>query len=144
MIRSRNPRIDLSALEAQIAHELAADPATLADGRLARLAAAVHVRAIESTLERAEERSAARSEWPAEVRMFPFAGNAGLQRLILRLLALAFRDQHEVNAQLIRAQREGLALMHGLIDRIAELETRSEADRAAARAERIARRQEGG
>jgi hypothetical protein len=141
VIRSRNPKIDVEALEAKIVEELAAEPAMHADGRLARLAAAVHVRTIENSLERAEERSMARSTWPAEIRAFPF-GNVRLQRFVLRLMALAFRDQQEVNSQLIGAQRETLTLMHTLIDRIADLETRSEADRAAARAERIARRNE--
>jgi hypothetical protein len=142
MIRSRNPKIDVDALEQTVSDELAADPRVRADHRLVRLSAAVHLRTIENTLERAEERSAARAEWPAEISGFPFRGNAALQRLVLRLVGLLFRDQHDVNAQLIRAQRESLTLVHGLLERVDELEARLEAERATARAERMARRHE--
>jgi hypothetical protein len=140
MIRSRNPKLDLAELEAKIAAELAAGPQAGSNHRLARLAAAVHVRTIESIIEQAEVRSVARTEWPAEMRVFPFAGNIALQRFALRLVALVFRDQQEVNAQLIRAQREMLALVHGLLDRVEDLESRLESERATARAERIAKR----
>jgi hypothetical protein len=142
MIRSRNPKIDVAALEEKIAAELAANPEARSNHRLVRLTAAVHLRTIENTLERAEERSVARTQWPPEIDSFPFRGNITLQRLILRLAALLFRDQHEVNHQLIRAQREALGLVHGLLERIDELESRLEAERATARAERIARRHE--
>jgi len=142
VIRSRNPKIDAPALEARIAQELATDPEFAGNERLSRLAAAVHVRTIENALLVAEQRSAPRTEWPAEMQTFPFRGNGMLQRLALRIVALVFRDQHGVNAQLIRAQRETLALLHNLVERVELLESRLEAERAAARAERIARRNE--
>jgi O-antigen chain-terminating methyltransferase len=140
MIRSRNPKVDLTALEARIAEELAAGPQAGANQRLARLAATVHVRTIESIIERAEARAVPRAEWPVEMDVFPFAGNRVLQRLVLRVVTLIFRDQQEVNAQVIRAQREMLSLVHGLLERIEDLETRLESERATARAERIAKR----
>ena len=142
MIRSRNPKIDVPALEEKIAADLAAEPQVRSNHRLIRLTAAVHLRTIENALERAEERSVARTQWPPEIDAFPFRGNGALQRLILRLVALLFRDQQDVNHQLIRAQRESLGLVHGLLERIDELELRLESERATARAERIARRHE--
>ena len=142
MIRSRNPKIDVAALEEKIAADLAADPQVGSNHRLIRLTAAVHLRTIENALERAEERSVARTEWPPEIDAFPFRGNGPLQRLILRLVALLFRDQQDVNHQLIRAQREAVGLVHGLLERIDELELRLESERATARAERIARRRD--
>lgn len=140
MIRSRNPKIDAGALEARIAQELARDPQLAGDERLSRLAAAVHVRTIENALTLAEERSVPRTEWPAEVQTFPFRGNSSLQRFALHIISLVFRDQHGVNAQLIRAQREMLGLLHSLLDRVEILESRLETERSVARAERIARR----
>ncbi len=119
MIRSRNAKIDVAALEAQIAEELERDPQTRSTERLARLAASVHVRTIENALEHASRR---------------------LQRLVLRVMALAFRDQYEVNAHLIRAQRETIALVDGLIERIDRLEAQLESERAALRSELMARR----
>ena len=140
MIRSRNPKVDVAALEEQIAEELERDPQARSSERLARLAASVHVRTIERALERAEERSTPRTAWPAEVRLFPVHVSPALQRFVLRVLSLAFRDQYDVNAHLIRAQRETIALVDGLIERIDRLEAQLESERAAMRAERMARR----
>nr|QOL00465.1 hypothetical protein [uncultured organism] len=140
MIRSRNTKIDLADLESQIAEELERDPQARTTERLARLAAAVHVRTIENALERAEERSAPRTAWPADIRLFPIHVSPGLQRLVLRAMGLAFRDQYEVNAELIRAQRETIALVDGLIERVERLEAQLDAERAALRSELMARR----
>jgi hypothetical protein len=141
MIRSRNPRIDVAALEAKVAADLAADPQALTDGRLMRLTATVQLRTIENALERAEERSAARTRWPDDIGGI-VRGSPMLQRAILRAVGLLFRDQHDVNGHLIRAHRETLVLVHGLLERIDVLESRLEAERASARADRLARRYE--
>jgi hypothetical protein len=142
MIRSRNPRIDVAALEAEVADELAREPQAGANERLTRLAAAVHIRSIEHALDNAEQRSEPRTEWPADVRVFGLQ-HPKLRRFVLKLMALAFRDQHDANAQLIRAQRETLALVHGLLERIEALEVQLEGERAATRAQRRAQRDHG-
>lgn len=142
-MRSGNPRIDVGALERRIDAELARDPAAGAgDERLARLAATVHARAIEAHLDAAEARSHARTDWPAGVRV-PLVSSSGLlRRAALRVLALAFRDQHEANAALIRSQRELLALVQTLAERVAALEERLDDERAGARARAAAQREE--
>ena len=139
MIRTRNPQIDVADLERRIDDELAREPGVHGDERLARLAAAVHARTIEAQLDRAEERSAPRTLWPSDVRA-PALVSPALRRVILRALSLAFRDQHQVNGALIRSQRETLALVQTLLERIDALEARLESERAAARALRIAER----
>jgi hypothetical protein len=140
MIRTRNPRIDVAELERRMDEELARDPGARGDERLTRLAATVHARTIEAQLDRAEERSAPRTEWPEDLRL-PFVGSSqAVRRFVLRVLSMMFRDQHHVNAALIHSQRETLALVQTLLDRIEVLETRVDADRAAARALRIAQR----
>jgi hypothetical protein len=68
------------------------------------------------------------------------SSSAFLKRAVLRVLALAFRDQHEANAALIRSQRELLALVQSLAERVDALEARLEDERAAARAQRLAQR----
>ena len=141
MIRSRNPRIDVSELEARIDDELARDPNPATNGdRLSRLAATVHARSIESQLALAEERSTARTAWPADVRIPLVSASSRLKNAVLRMLSLAFRDQHEANAALIRSQREMLALVQTLLERIDTLEERLEAERAVTRAARVAQR----
>jgi hypothetical protein len=141
VIRSRNPRIDAAALEARVDEALAGDGEPGNDDRLARLSATVHARTIESELQTAEARSIPRAAWPPDLRVPLVSASGRLQRLALRVMALAFRDQHEANAALIRAQREMLALVQTLTERVEALETQLEAERAAARAQRIARRQ---
>ncbi len=141
MIRSRNPRIDVDALEQRIEEELARDPDALGgDERLARLAATVHARAIEAQLNFAEQRSTPRTTWPVDLRVPLVLSSNLLKRAILRAMSLAFRDQYEANNALIRAQRETLALVNTLLDRIDTLEARLEAERATTRAQRIAQR----
>jgi hypothetical protein len=139
MIRTRNPRIDVAELEKRIDAELAGEAGVHGDDRLARLAATVHARSIEAQLDRAEERSAPRTHWPADVRM-PALVSPAMRKLILRVLSLAFRDQHQVNAALIQSQREALALVQTLLERIDVLEMRLESERASARALLIAQR----
>ena len=140
MIRSRNPRIDAAALEARVDEALAGELEAGHDDRLVRLSATVHARTIESELQTAEARSIPRAAWPADLRVPLVSASARLQRLVLRVMALTFRDQHEANAALIRSQREMLALVHTLTERVEALETQLEAERAAARAQRIAQR----
>jgi hypothetical protein len=55
-------------------------------------------------------------------------------------MSLAFRDQYEANNALIRSQREMLALVQTLLERIDTLEARLETERATTRAQRIAQR----
>jgi hypothetical protein len=141
MIRSRNPRIDVDDLEKRIDEELARDPdSTNGDERLTRLAATVHARAIEAQLNFAEQRSTARTTWPVDLRVPFILSSERLKRAVLRMMSMAFRDQYEANNALIRAQREQLALVQSLLDRIDMLEARLEAERATTRAQRIALR----
>jgi hypothetical protein len=140
MIRSQNPKIDVAKIEAQVAEELERDPQTRSSERLARLAGVVHIRTIENALERAEERSVTRTNWPADLRLFPIDASPSLQRFVLRIVGLLFRDQHEVNAHLVRAQREMVALVENQLERIERLEAQLESERAAVREERMARR----
>jgi hypothetical protein len=141
MIRSRNPRIDVEDIERRIEAELAREPDTPgADERLVRLAATVHARAIEAQLNFAEQRSTPRDAWPVDLRVPLISSSERLKRAVLSLMSLAFRDQYEANNALIRSQREMLALVQTLLERIETLEARLEAERATTRAQRIAQR----
>jgi hypothetical protein len=100
----------------------------------------VHARTIEAQLRLAEERSTPRTAWPAELRIPVISSSGVLKRAVLRVMGLAFRDQYETNAALIRAQHELLALVQTLLERVDVLEARLEDERAATRAQRIAQR----
>jgi hypothetical protein len=140
-MHSRNPRIDIDALERQIDEELARDPqAGTGDERLARLAVTVHARTIEAQLAFAEQRSTPRTAWPGGLRIPVISSSEFLKKAGLKIMELAFRDQREANVALIRSQRELLALVQMLSERVDALEARLENERASARAERLAQR----
>lgn len=83
--------------------------------RISKLALELHLQTIEQALAFAEERSAPRTSWPENLQMFPFTASRRLREFALRVLGLALRDQQEVNAALIRSQRETIALLKALL-----------------------------
>lgn len=110
-IRSNNPRIDIEALRARIAEEMSKPEGS------ANLAVQLelHLQSIEEALRIAEERSTPRTTWPENLNVFPFTLSPKLRELALKMLGLAMRDQQEVNAALIRSQRETIALIKELL-----------------------------
>jgi hypothetical protein len=120
VIRSKNPRIDIEALRALVAEEAAhmSDPA--GSPRISKLAVELHLQTVEQALAAAEERSVPRTSWPENLQIFPFSASRRLRALALRILGLAMRDQQEVNAALIRSQRETIALIRALLNQLRE------------------------
>ena len=120
MIRSNNPRIDVEALRARVGEEVkrVSDPES--SPRVSKLSLELHLQAIEQALQFAEERSAPRTSWPENLQMFPFSASRKLREFALRVLGLAMRDQQEVNAALIRSQRETLAMVRSLLASLME------------------------
>ncbi len=88
--------------------------------RVSKLALELHLQAVEQALAAAEERSVPRTTWPENLKMFPFSVSRGLREFALRVLGLAMRDQQEVNAALIRSQRETLALVRTLLSQVGD------------------------
>ena len=113
---SNNPRIDVEALRKRVAEEVAASEGGEHNARVVKLALELHLQSVEDALRVAEERSVPRTVWPENLNVFPFSLSPKLREAALRILALATRDQQEVNAALIRSQRETLALLKALLD----------------------------
>lgn len=122
MIRSKNPRIDVEALRTRVAEEVQRMSEPEGSARVSKLSLELHLQAIEQALQFAEERSVPRTSWPENLQMFPFSVSRGLREFALRVLGLAMRDQQEVNAALIRSQRETLALVRALLRHLRENE----------------------
>jgi hypothetical protein len=120
MIRSNNPRLDIEALRARVAEEKGRMSEPSGSARTSKLALELHLQAIEQALAAAEERSVPRTTWPDNLRMFPFSASRKLREFALRVLGLAMRDQQEVNAALIRSQRETLSLVRTLLAQLRE------------------------
>jgi O-antigen chain-terminating methyltransferase len=114
-IRSNNPRIDIEALRKRVAEEMARMEEPEKSMRVTKLALELHLQSIEQALEVAEARSVPRTTWPENLNVFPFSLSPKMRALALKVLALATRDQQEVNAALIRSQRETIALIKELL-----------------------------
>jgi hypothetical protein len=123
MIRTKNPRVDLETLRVRVATESLAANLEGETVRTSRPVPDPRLRAIEQALREAEERSVPRTVWPDNLKLFPFSWSRRLQSGALRILALALRDQQEVNAALIRSQRELLALLHAVLAELRDDET---------------------
>src|SRR5579872_374564 len=119
-MRSNNPRLDVEALRARVGEEVkrVSDPES--NPRVSKLSLELHLQAVEQALQFAEERSAPRTSWPENLQMFPFSASRKLREFALRVLGLAMRDQQEVNAALIRSQRETLAMVRALLRQLGE------------------------
>ncbi|MEH2091151.1 MAG: SAM-dependent methyltransferase, partial [Nostoc sp.] len=76
---------------------------------------------IENFLKNAEFRSNVRTKWPDKLNFFPFNFSAKLQKLILKIINFLFKDQREVNFNIISSLKESVALNHQLIEQIATL-----------------------
>lgn len=115
MIWSNNPRIDIEALRARIKEEIGNIDTPEASMRVTKLALELHVQSIEEALQVAEQRSVPRTTWPENLNVFPFTLSPKLRELALKMLGLAMRDQQEVNAALIRSQRETIEIVKELL-----------------------------
>ncbi|MFN7516974.1 MAG: SAM-dependent methyltransferase, partial [Dolichospermum sp.] len=76
---------------------------------------------IESLLKNAESRAYIRTKWPEKLDRFPFNLISKLQTLILKGINFLFKDQREVNFNLILSLKECLMINHHLTAEIKTL-----------------------
>lgn len=80
---------------------------------------------IEVLVRNAESRAHMRDKWPAKLNHFPFNSIQGLQKLILKALNLAFKDQREVNFSLIKSLQNSIELNRLLVEQIVALKSQN-------------------
>jgi O-antigen chain-terminating methyltransferase len=83
--------------------------------------AAISLEALAILLKAAEDRSAPRTQLPDKLNRFPFTWSKTLQRIFLKLHALLFADQREVNRLLIQTLKQSLAALRDLEARLNRL-----------------------
>lgn len=83
---------------------------------------------ISGFLATAESRSQVRNQLPDKYNRFPWILLKPLQWLILKVFNILFRDQREVNSNLITALRESLSLNQQLVEQIKTLRSQSNDD----------------
>jgi hypothetical protein len=125
MIERNEQSVDVDELMVCIAREVTRRRSGAgADVNLGVLFGRLDTAFIESRLAAAFRRAAVRTKLPARFDVFPWNRFRPLQSVALRLFALCFKDQRQVNFALIAAMRELVRLEHAMHDRVAALEAR--------------------
>jgi SAM-dependent methyltransferase/archaellum component FlaC len=78
---------------------------------------------IEALLKNAESRAFIRTKWPDKLNRFPFNFPQQIQNFILKSINFFFKDQREVNFNLIFSLKESIALNRQLVEQITTLRT---------------------
>ncbi|MCG6134183.1 MAG: methyltransferase domain-containing protein [Nostoc sp. LLA-1] len=128
MINSNNPEINVDKLMEKISQEVANRKDKFQplenkneDADISSLLS--NISYIESLLINAESRAYARTKWPDKLNRVPFTLNSKLQKIILKVINFFFKDQREVNFNLIFSLKESVKLNRQLIERIKSLNT---------------------
>ncbi|QLE57818.1 bifunctional 2-polyprenyl-6-hydroxyphenol methylase/3-demethylubiquinol 3-O-methyltransferase UbiG [Nostoc sp. TCL26-01] len=127
MFDSNNPEINIDELMQKIRQEVANR-----QGESQVLVTNNHTNAtnlmskidyIESLLKNAESRAYARTKWPNKLDRFPFNFSSKLQKFILKIINFFFKDQREVNFNLILALKTSVKVNSQLMEQINTLKT---------------------
>lgn len=125
MIESKDPEINIDELIQKIVEQVSKSQvhSQLVDSQsnldISKLK--LSISHLETLLKNAESRSSVRTKWPEKLNLFPFNFSAKLQKLILKVIDFLFKDQREVNFNIINSLKESVALNHQLIEQIANL-----------------------
>ncbi|MEH1929574.1 MAG: SAM-dependent methyltransferase, partial [Nostoc sp.] len=122
MIEANNPEINVEELIQKICNEVAkrqvkSQPLD-SKSNFDTSNMILNISYIEALLRNAESRSCIRTKWPDKLNRFPFKFNTKLQNFILRAINFIFKDQREVNFNLINSLKESVALNRQLIEQI--------------------------
>lgn len=71
----------------------------------------------------AESRAITRTKWPDNLNKFPLNLSKPFQNIALKLLNFIFKDQREVNLNVIRALKESVLLNRQLLEQVTNLKT---------------------
>jgi len=110
MIEPNNPDIDVEELMARVRAGV-------------RLATPLETAPAESHIDAAARFAQVRTSWPGRLAVFPL-DRPPVRRFLLKLLALLFRDQRRVNAELVAALHEQSVLAERTRARLLALEER--------------------
>jgi 2-polyprenyl-3-methyl-5-hydroxy-6-metoxy-1,4-benzoquinol methylase len=127
MIGENNPEINVDELMAKIRDEVAKrkgrPQGVIKSSHADTSNLTLHLSYIESFLKNAEDRAYTRTKWPDKLNRFPFNLSKKLQKATLKLLNFLFKDQREINFNLLQALRESVVINGQLIAEISSLKT---------------------
>ncbi|MEH2214072.1 class I SAM-dependent methyltransferase [Nostoc sp.] len=125
MIESNDPEIKIDELIQKIVEQVRKSqvnsqlPGSQSNLDISKLK--LSISHIENFLKNAESRSLVRIKWPDKLNIFPFNFSTKLQQFILKVINFLFKDQREVNLNIINSLKESVALNQQLIEQIASL-----------------------
>ncbi|MHC5745177.1 MAG: class I SAM-dependent methyltransferase [Nostoc sp.] len=129
MFDSNNPEINIDELMQKIHEEVAKRPgssqplATKNNADIDITSLMSKINSIEALLVNAESRASVRTKWPDKLNRFPFNFSSKFQKIILKLINFFFKDQREVNFNLILALKASVTVNEQLIEQINTLKT---------------------
>ncbi|WGV25483.1 class I SAM-dependent methyltransferase [Halotia branconii] len=131
MFEANNPEINVDVLMQKIRQEVTQrkndyQPVVLNSTKFKSSAVRFDVSHIETLLGDAESRANVRTKWPDKWNRFPFNFSSVIQKTALKILGFIFKDQREVNFNLIQSLKESLLLNQQLISEIANLRSQVE------------------
>jgi O-antigen chain-terminating methyltransferase len=131
MIEANNPEINVNELMKKIREEVAKrnqefQSSSFSSSQVEPSTMKLTINQIEAWLRNAEARAYIRTKWPDKLNQFPFNLSKGIQKLVLKILNFIFKDQREVNFNLINSLKESITINLQLISEIAILRSRLE------------------
>lgn len=131
MFEANNPEINVDVLMQKIREEVAQcqnyyQPVALNSAKFKTSAVKFDFSHIETLLQDAESRAHVRTKWPDKLNRFPFNFTSPIQKVVLKILSFIFKDQREVNFNLILSLKESLLLNQQLIAEITNLRSQME------------------
>ncbi|MEH1892452.1 MAG: methyltransferase domain-containing protein [Nostoc sp.] len=130
MTESNNPEIDVDNLMQKIREEVNKHKSkhvkstTRNDFSISKNT--FNINYIEALLKNAQSRANIRTKWPDKLNRFPFNLNSKLQKIILKIINFLFKDQREVNFNLISCLQESITLNQQFIEQIETLRVQME------------------
>ncbi|MBW4609163.1 MAG: methyltransferase domain-containing protein [Hassallia sp. WJT32-NPBG1] len=125
MIEANNPEINVDELMNKIREEVAnrhgQSQSTGITSNAEKAKMTTTISHIEALLKNAESRAYIRTKWPDKLNRFPFNLTKKLQKLALKIINFLFKDQREVNLNLLQSLRQSVALNRQLIEEVTTL-----------------------
>lgn len=132
MTEANNPEIDVDNLMQKIREEVNkhkykhVESNTTNGFSISRNRSKSNINYIQALLKNAQSRAYIRTKWPDKLNRFPFNLNPKLQKIILKIINFLFKDQREVNFNLISCLQESVTLNQQLIEQIETLRVQME------------------
>jgi ubiquinone/menaquinone biosynthesis C-methylase UbiE len=126
MIEENFPEINVDELIKKIREHVSKEQSQSIDTRINHVETSqlmISINYIENFLKNAELKAYIRTKWPDKLNRFPFNISPKIQHFILKSINFLFKDQREVNSNLISSLKESVALNKQLIEQITILKS---------------------